>query len=111
MNDVPIPRRRLWWLGAGFALWCSALVVLYGLHAIGCRFGWQTGALRLTLAVLLLVHVVAIAWLWRHFVSDMVGGQQGKGGFLHVVVVGTLIAALVSSLITFAPPLLLSTCL
>ena len=71
MNSTPLAPRRLWWLGAGFALWCSALVVLYALHAIGCRFGWQTGALRLALASLLLAHMIAIAWLWWRFSRAM----------------------------------------
>lgn len=112
MSELPVPPRRLWWLGAGFAIWCSALVVLYALHAIGCRFGWATGALRLALAVLLLAHLVAIGGLWRHFVSARTSRTGDYGdAFLHTVIAWTLIAALVATVITFAPPLVLMTCL
>ena len=75
MSEHPLPPRRLWWLGAGFALWCSALVMLYALHAIGCTFGWGAAALRVSLAFVFVAHVVVIAWLWldvaaRSLVSD-----------------------------------------
>ena len=38
MTRRAVPSCRLWWLAAGFGIWCSALVVLYALHAIGCAF-------------------------------------------------------------------------
>lgn len=108
---MPLAPRRLWWLGAGFALWCSALVVLYALHAIGCRFGWQTGALRLALASLLLAHMVAIAWLWWRFSRAMHAPVHTPiATFVQVVIVWTLIAALVSAVVALAPALLLTTC-
>ena len=51
VSERPVPSRQLWWLAAGFTVWCSALVVLYAMHAIGCAFAWPTGTLRLWLAV------------------------------------------------------------
>ena len=66
MNGRPLPPRRLWWLAVGFTVWCVALVVLYALHAIGCAFGWSTGPLRVSLAVVLLLHLVVIGWMWRY---------------------------------------------
>ncbi|MBU8975870.1 hypothetical protein JI752_006910 [Lysobacter sp. MMG2] len=111
MNAPPLAPRRLWWLGAGFALWCSALVVLYAVHAIGCRFAWASGSLRLTLAALLLAHMIAIGWLWHRFSLAMRGpGQTPISAFVHAVIVWTLVAALVSAIIALAPALLLTTC-
>jgi hypothetical protein len=112
MNGRPVPPRRLWWLAAGFAVWCSALIVLYALHAIGCAFGWAAGPLRLTLTVVLVVHLVVIGWMWRNLAAPGSNPDSGQTGtFLRTVVIWTVIAALASTIITFAPSLLLSTCI
>lgn len=34
--------RTLALIGAGFAVWSAAFILLYGLQAIGCRIGWNT---------------------------------------------------------------------
>ncbi|MGJ3263044.1 MAG: hypothetical protein ACFE0R_07400 [Salinarimonas sp.] len=62
-------------LVAGFLLWSSAFLVLYGLHALGCAWGWEarvvgpTSWLRLALVVAWAVHVALLAALlalaWR----------------------------------------------
>lgn len=113
MNDErPVPPRRLWWLAAGFAVWCSALVALYALHAIGCAFAWTTGSLRLGLAAVLLAHLIVMGWMWRDIARvgpDPVFGPTGT--FLHQAIIWTLIAALVATALTLGPPLLLATCL
>ena len=112
MNGRTVAPRRLWWLGAGFTVWCSALVVLYALHAIGCAFGWPTGPLRSSMVVVFVVHLVVIGWMWRNFAKagpDPADGQTGS--FLHQAIVWTAIAAVVATLLTFGPPLLLSTCI
>ena len=112
MNAPPLPPRRLWWLAVGFTIWCLALAILYALHAIGCAFGWPTGALRLTLAIVLLAHLVAIGWLWRYRAAARRDpGPEQIGAFLHTVVIWTLIAALAATVITFGPALLLTTCI
>ena len=112
MSEHPLPPRRLWWLGAGFALWCSALVMLYALHAIGCTFGWGAAALRASLAFVFVAHVVVIAWLWRDLATRKPDRAYGRSGvFLHEVATWTLIAALASTVIVFSPMLLLTTCL
>ena len=36
---------KLLLLVAGFLLWSSAFVVLYGLQGLGCRLGWDEAAL------------------------------------------------------------------
>ena len=112
MSERAIPARRLGWLAAGFAVWCSALVALYALHAIGCAFAWASGSLRLGLAVVLLAHLIAMGWIWRDITrarSDPDFGPTGR--FLHGAVTWTLIAALVASVLTLGPPLLLTICM
>jgi hypothetical protein len=111
-GERPVPPRRLWWLAAGFTVWCSALVALYAIHSIGCAFGWSTGSLRLWLAATLLAHLIVLGWMWRDIARA--GPNTGfgpTGAFLHWAVIGTLIAALVATAITFGPPLLLATCI
>lgn len=111
MSARAVPPRRLWWLTAGFAVWCSALVILYALHAIGCAFGWPAGPLRATLVLLLLVHLAVIGWMWRDLARDGPDLPFGQTGlFLHVVAVWTVIAAFVVTALTLGPPLLLATC-
>ncbi len=111
MKAVAVPPRRLWWLGVGFTVWCVALVVLYGLHAIGCAFAWPNGVLRTALVVVFLVFLLLVGWMWRRQVLQLPEPAQGdNGSFVHWVVVWTLITAWVSSLLTLGPPLLLSTC-
>jgi hypothetical protein len=107
-----IPARRLWWLAAGFAVWCTALVALYALHAIGCAFAWSSGSLRLGLAVVLFVHLIVIGWMWRDITRAAADPDFGPTDtFLHWTVTWTLITALVATAITFGPPLLLATCI
>ncbi|QQC67244.1 hypothetical protein [Paraburkholderia ginsengisoli] len=112
MNGRPLAPRRLWWLAVGFTIWCVALVILYALHAIGCAFGWPTGPLRVSLAIILLLHLVAIGWLWRYRAAAIRDpGPERISTFMHTVVIWTLIAALVATVITFGPALLLTTCI
>jgi len=112
VRERPVPSRQLWWLAAGFTVWCSALVVLYAIHGIGCAFAWSTGALRLWLAVALLVHLIVLGWMWRDIVrAGPDSGFGPTGAFLHWAVVATLITALVATVITLGPPLLLTACI
>ena len=107
-----LPPSHLWWLAAGFGVWCSALVVLYALHAIGCTFAWPSTTLRLSLALVLLAHLVVIGWLWGHLlVKPEPHREPGPtGNFLHSAIVWTVICAFVATVVTLAPPLLLNTC-
>jgi hypothetical protein len=107
----PVPPRRLWWLAAGFVVWCSALVFVYAIHAIGCAFAWPSGALRLALALVILAHLIAICWMWRDLASAGAAPRAGEtGAFLRTVGIWTLIAALAAIVLTLAPVLLLKTC-
>jgi hypothetical protein len=110
-GERPVPSRHLWWLAAGFAVWCSALIALYALHAIGCAFAWSAGSLRLGLAVVLLAHLIVMGWIWRDITRAGTDPDFGPTGtFLHGAVTWTLIAALVASVLTLGPPLLLTIC-
>jgi hypothetical protein len=107
-----VPPSRLWWLAAGFGVWCSALAILYALHAIGCAFAWPAGPLRLGLVLVLLAHLIVIGWMWRDLVrADPAPAFGRTGTFLHTLGIWTLIAAFVATALALGPPLLLSVCL
>ena len=111
MNAPSFQPHRLWWLPAGFGVWCSALAALYAVHAIGCAFAWSAGPLRIGLAALLLAHLTVIGWMWRDLApANLETGFGQTGLFLHAVATWTLIAALVAAILTLGPPLLLTIC-
>ena len=111
MSTRPVQPQQLWWLVAGFAVWCSALTALYALHAIGCAFAWPAGPLRLGLAFVLLAHLTVIGWMWRSLDGAGADLDSGPtGAFLRTVVVWTVIAAFATTILTLGPPLLLKVC-
>lgn len=106
------PPRRLWWLAGGFGVWCSALIVLYALHGIGCAYGWPTSTLRITLVVVFFTHLVVVAWMCHNFAKATPDPSfDPTGQFLHTAIVWTAIAAAVATLLTFGPPMFLDTCI
>lgn len=107
----PVPPGRIWTLGLGFVIWCFALSLLYGIHAIGCAFAWPSATLRWTLVLVLALHCAALAWLWLRERRNPPDAAQGAAGaFMHWAITGTLIAALVSAVLVLGAPLLLQTC-
>ncbi|HWJ73845.1 MAG TPA: hypothetical protein VNX29_11820 [Kaistia sp.] len=108
----PVSAGDLWWLVPGFALWFSALSAVYALHHIGCTFGWSSGAIHLGLALALVAHLAAIALFWHFEMRRVRGHAHGETGrFLHWVILGTLLAAFVKTLLTIVPALFLTVCL
>jgi hypothetical protein len=104
-----VPPSQLWWLAAGFGVWCSALVLLYAMHAIGCAFAWPADALRASLIVALLAHLVLIGWMWlRKPKAEPAFGEVSA--FLHTVAVWTLIAAFVTTVFTLGPTFVIGVC-
>jgi hypothetical protein len=100
----------LWRLGAGFALWGSALATLYALHAVGCAFGWSGSSVRAGLAALLVGHLALIAAL----IALSLRATRARGttaALVRRVGLWTLSAALIATAITFAPPIALTACL
>jgi hypothetical protein len=100
----PVPLRVLW-LAAGFAVWASAFIVLYGLQAIGCAYAWPALVFRLVLGVVLAAHLAALALMIRHT------RRRPRERFLDTVTHWTLWAALVSTVVTFVPALALTACI
>lgn len=105
MNDG----RTLLMLGAGFAVWASAFVVLYAMLSIGCRFGWDEMELaaglslqRAQLLVILLVHLVAGAAL--------VVLLRGGSSFMAKAAWLAALAALASTVFSFSAVFALSAC-
>lgn len=106
-----VPGRNLLWFVLGFGIWCSALIILYALHSVGCAFGWASATLRLSLALVLLAHLALIGIAWRRCAMgapDLALGETAS--FMHWVSLWTLIAAFVTTVFTLAPALLLTTC-
>jgi len=111
MSARPVHADRLWLLALGFGVWCSALVIVYAVHSIGCTFAWSTGALRMGLALTIVVHLGVIGWLWRNYAR--VGPDPAldpTGAFLQWVIAWTLIAAFITIIFTLGSAMLLTTC-
>jgi hypothetical protein len=102
---------QLWWLAAGFAVWCSSLAVLYAMQAIGCAFAWSTLPLRLSLGAVFLLHLAVIAWMWRSRDADTGFGFDPTEAFLRRAIVWTTAAAFITTIVTLGPPLLLTVCM
>ncbi len=109
---------RLLLPAAGFTLWSLAFVLLYASLSFGCAFGWEEVRLgglvslqRAQLVVLFLVATAAsavAAWALRP--AALADGGDPPGRFLGTVAFGAALAALGSTLATFAPVLALSAC-
>jgi hypothetical protein len=110
MNVRLVPAHRLWLLVLGFGTWCSALITVYVLHSAGCTFAWSADKIRLSLGLAILSHLVLIGWLWRNYAKAAADQLGPTGSFLHWVIVGTLLAAVVTIVFTLGPILLLTTC-
>jgi hypothetical protein len=107
----PLPPGYLWWLAAGFLVWCSALVTVYAVHAIGCAFSWSAGPLRLSLALVLFAHLAVIGWMWQHLGgTDPSRESGGTRAFFRVAAAWATIAAFVTTILTLGATLLLTVC-
>ena len=111
MNERPAraPRsgqRRLLALCAGFVTWFILLCVVYATHAWGCQAGWSTGGLRTALAVTVLAGVAGLAlWIWRR--AD---GMADQSDYLPAAIRLATGAAVLASIASLLPPLLLTPC-
>jgi hypothetical protein len=111
VNVRVVPPGRLWLLALGYGIWCSALVMLYALHALGCAFAWPSTTLRAVLALVFLAHLVAIGVLWRAYAHGQADAAYGAAGrFFHEVALWTLATAFAATVITLGPTLFLATC-
>lgn len=104
---------RAWLLlGAGYAIWALAFVVLYAMLSVGCQFGWHEKPLlgplslqRAQLILLFLLHAGAGLTLVIHTrrMADL-------APFLHQASILTGVAAFASTLFTFLAIFFLSPC-
>jgi hypothetical protein len=107
----PVPAIQLWLIALGFCVWCSALVLSYALHSVGCAFAWPVGILRLSLSLTIIAHLAVIGWLWHSWSRSAPDPALGEiGSFSHWVIVWTLISAFVTVVFTLGPALLLTMC-
>ena len=112
MTARAVPPSRLWLLALGYGFWCSALVLLYALHALGCAFAWPAATLRITLAVVFMVHLIAIGVLWRVYTIGRADAAFGAtGSFFHEVALWTLATACAATVLTLGPSLMLAACI
>ena len=103
--------RRLLMLGAGFTVWASAFVALYAMLSVGCRFGWDGVELlagltlqRAQLGAILLVHLAVGAALALRLHAPAGAPFLDRAAYLAAI------AALVSSIFSFAAVFALSPC-
>jgi hypothetical protein len=110
-RTAPVPPGYLWWLAAGFLVWCSALVVVYAVHSIGCTFAWSAGPLRLGLALVLIAHLAVIGWVWHRLGGADPSLDTGRtGAFLRMAALWATIAAFTTTIFTLGATLLLTVC-
>ena len=89
-------------LVAGYTVWSSGCVVLYGLQALGCAYGWSNHRLWLILAYL--ITLVPLAYLaLRPLDSD-------RGNTLSVAALWANRAALGAGILTFLPVIFVTIC-
>lgn len=98
-------RPFLGWLLGGFALWLVALSTLYASHAMMCDTGWPYRSIAVALAAMMLV---SLALLGCALVRNPL--RQQPGSFARQVAGCSLLAAGLTTLLTLAPPLLLTPC-
>ncbi|GGG91322.1 hypothetical protein GCM10007420_03240 [Glycocaulis albus] len=104
------------WLIAGFSVWGAGFSVLYGLHAVGCRAGWEEAGIaglsanRIMLLAVYLGHGVLGAALW--FPLNRIAGrwEGASADTVRRVAVIVTLAAVISTLWTGAPVLFLEAC-
>lgn len=104
------------WLAAGFTVWSTAFLALYGAHALGCARGWEgqtvgpTSLLRLVLVTLWVAHlalaagVAALARRRHRSAGNEVSGLLGELAFALGIV------ALAATLWIGLPALVLPLC-
>lgn len=107
----------LYWLVAGFSVWAAGFSALYGLHAIGCRAGWEEAELvglsvnRWALIGVYLAHIAAGAALYLPL-RTIAGRWQGESArTMRRAAVALTLAALASTIWIGAPVLVLEGCI
>jgi hypothetical protein len=111
-----VPARNIWLILVGYVSWSVLFVGLYALQALGCAAGWNLIAVgptdlhRILLLVAYfggLLSLAAVLWLQVRMPR---ADQPPPGRFLRLAGILATLAALVSSLLVFAPVLAVSAC-
>jgi len=107
--------RALVSLIAGYLVWSSCFVALYGLLSVGCTLQLQlragpfgTNGLTLLLAAVWLLHLAVLAWLIRSALRRRTGGEAPA--FLRRITLLLHLSALAATLWIGLPLLLLPPC-
>ncbi|HEV7346253.1 MAG TPA: hypothetical protein VGN60_11545 [Devosia sp.] len=97
-------RKALLLLIAGFTIWSGAFVLLYGVQALGCAYGWPHH--RLVLIAIYLLSLAPLGWLamWRPDRS----GEPAAG--LSIAALWANRAAFVAGALVFLPVTFTSIC-
>lgn len=117
MIDSVAPARLLLAI-AGFLIWSSAFVLLYGVNAIGCEWGWRRfdlGPLSLQRGALIVIWVVHLGALGAVLLTTWRGLARAKNQgrlerFLGVVALGANVGASVATGWIAIPLIGLSAC-
>ncbi|WP_349369139.1 hypothetical protein [Salinarimonas sp.] len=104
-------------LAVGFLVWSAAFLVLYGLHALGCAWGWDaraagpTSLLRLVLVAAWIGHLALLAGLAIPARRLARAAQAGDApALLARTTLALTLAALVATLWTGLPTIAYPLC-
>jgi len=105
------------WAMAGFVIWSAAFATIYGLHGIGCAYGWDAipvGPSNLQRAVQVVAwlsflppHLMLALWLRRRRLRSEPGKSRR---WMALVGETTAWAGLAATIVTFAPAATASVC-
>lgn len=105
---------------AGFIVWGSAVLALYGLLSLGCRLGWESVAFgattvqRIVLTGAFAVHLLALAgltwWTYRRWRTEDDAATSGGRFFVISVSFYASAAALGATIFNFAAIFWLTPC-
>jgi hypothetical protein len=98
-------QRALILLIAGFTAWSVAFVVLYGLQALGCAYGWPYH--RAVLIGAYGISLVPLLWL----AMQRVTAEDEAASALGIAAVWANRAALAASVLVFLPVTFASACI
>lgn len=115
LKQATAPPALLWFV-AGFIVWSIAFVALYAVQALGCEWGWHlrdvgpVSKQHLVLGAIFAGHVAVIvllsliAWRWWS------GNGNGASGFIRIAAVALSVSALVATIWTGLPAVVLTAC-
>lgn len=105
------------WAIAGFVIWSAAFVIIYGLHGIGCAYGWDaipigpTNLQRFVQVAVWLAFLPPLVMLALRLRRRRLQSEPGEPKrWMALVGETTAWGALAATIITFAPTATTSVC-